>query len=388
MIRWKYLNKYNTAEELSLIISGNDFYEQLEDAINKASSTINLQFYLFDYDATGKRIVDALIKATERGVKVFVLLDAFGSKAFPDEVVAEMKTYGIKMRFFSPLLSFKRMSFGRRMHHKLVEIDSKIAFIGGINIADKYRDTPKGKGWLDFAVKVKGNVAEDARQICKYIWSRRVKRKHFHFNENKDNTNIYLVKFSENDWFMNKNNISSGYKNAIKHSKESITIVGAYFLPGRQFRKILKRAAERSVSTRIILSRTSDVKLSLYAQRFLYDWLFRNKIKIYEWKDSVVHGKVAIIDNIWTTIGSFNLNYLSVYGSLELNLNVYNEQFSTDFNKKIDEIIETGCIEVVKDEYEKKKNHLNQFKLWLSYHSLRFMMVLAVLLTTSPKKKR
>ncbi|MDD5570602.1 MAG: phospholipase D-like domain-containing protein [Bacteroidales bacterium] len=387
MIRWKYLNKYNTAEELSLITSGNDFYNQIEDAINKAISKINLQFYLFDYDTTGKRIIDALIKAAERGVKVFVLLDAFGSKAFPDEVVTEMRNCGIKIRFFSPLLSFKRISLGRRMHHKLVEIDSETAFIGGINIADKYRDTPRGKGWLDFAVKVKGKVVGDAHQICKYIWSRRVKRKHLHFSENKENPNAYFVKFCENDWFMNKNNISAGYKNAIKHSKESITIVGAYFLPGRQFRKILRRAAERGVAIRIILSRTSDVKLSLYASRFLYDWLFRNKIKIYEWKDSVVHGKVAIVDNVWTTIGSFNLNYLSVYGSLELNLNVYNEQFSSGFNKKIDEIIETGCIEVVKDEYEKKINYLTRFKLWFSFYFIRFLMLIIVLLTTNPEKK-
>ncbi len=165
MIRWKYLNKYNTADELSLIISGNDFYNQLEDAISTAKYTINIQFYLFDYDTIGKRIVSALIKAAERGVKVFILLDSFGSKAFPQDIVDEMKTYGIKIRFFSPLLSFKRMSLGRRMHHKLVEIDLETAFIGGINVADKYRDTPKGKGWLDFAVKVKGNVVGEARQI-------------------------------------------------------------------------------------------------------------------------------------------------------------------------------------------------------------------------------
>ena len=382
---WQYYSKYNTADEISLITNGNEFYFQLEDAINKAKQKINLQYYIFDYDNTGKAIVDAIIRAAKRGIKVYILLDAFGSKAFPKHIIEELKYNGVFIRFFSPIFSFNKISVGRRLHHKLAVIDWDIVFVGGINISDKYRDTDKGKGWLDFAVKINGNVAEDCRQICKYLWTKRATRKHLN-KINNEIENKILVKVSENDWFTNKNKISSSYKRSIRNAEKSITIVGAYFLPGRQFRNLLKKASDKGIQIRIILSRTSDISLMLHATRFLYDWMFRNNIKIYEWKDSVVHGKVAIVDDEWTTVGSFNLNYLSLFGSLELNLDIFNKKFSTEFNNKIDEIIENGCIQITEKNYKKEKNIFSQIKLWSSYQTLRLSMILAVLLTTKPEQ--
>src|ERR1051326_2059019 len=150
--------QYVHAESVKLVFSGKNYFEMLEKIIDEAKETIHLQTYIFENDNTGKKIADALIRASRREVKVFVLADAFGSNSLPRKFIDNLRKEKINFRFFSPLFSSEGIFFGRRLHHKIVVADKHIALVGGINIADKYYGTQNENAWFDHAVLVKGKA--------------------------------------------------------------------------------------------------------------------------------------------------------------------------------------------------------------------------------------
>ena len=134
--------------------------------IENAQREIHLQTYIFENDETGNSVASCLKKTAERKVKVYVLLDAYGSSALPDNFVQDLIQHGILIRFFSPLFSLNNFYLGRRMHHKVVVVDGKTALIGGINIADKYHGSKELEPWLDYAVKLDCPVSADLQKLC------------------------------------------------------------------------------------------------------------------------------------------------------------------------------------------------------------------------------
>ncbi|MDZ4756980.1 MAG: phospholipase D-like domain-containing protein [Bacteroidota bacterium] len=336
------------AEEIRLVHSGADYFDTLEEIINNAERTLHFQTYIFDDDDTGKRVARLLKTAAQKGVKVFVVLDGFGSKNLSKKFIANLTDSGVNFRYFSPFFSFQNIYIGRRLHHKVIVADSKIALVGGINIADKYRGSVSKIPWLDFAILVKGNVCEKVNKICDIICRKQFglrtrSKKELQEITTRGNT---LISFRQNDWLRKKNQISSGYIRNIRNSKESIVIIASYFLPGRRLSKALETAAKNNVKIKIILSGISDIPLFHLATSYLYSYLHKHHIEIYEWNKSVLHGKIAVIDGLWTTIGSYNLNHLSALGSIELNVEVLNANFANDTENHLYEIIENGCTKI------------------------------------------
>ncbi|MFH0896076.1 MAG: phospholipase D-like domain-containing protein [Bacteroidota bacterium] len=383
---WPEYEKYTFTDNVKLISDGNSFFDLLEEIINRAEHTFQLQTYIFENDFTGKKIIKALKDAASRGVRTYILVDSFGTNHLSRKVIKEMKDAGINFRSFSPVMNFRSVSLGRRLHHKIAVADSKEALVGGINIADKYRDTPTHKGWLDFAVYVHGNIAAELDDICNRIWKRSIGNRSRQKHKTRTGRK-FLVRVRENDWLRHKSKISRSYRQAFRTANKSIVMVAAYFLPGRQFRNLLRRASARGVDIHIVLAKSSDVKLVHYATRFLYAWMLRNNIKIHEYKNSNVHGKVAVIDKTWSTVGSFNLNYLSIYGSIELNLDILSTGFANDFSKKINSIIESDCDTVIHEDFKKRTYWYNRILYWVSYQLTRISMLIAVYFSTKPVGK-
>jgi cardiolipin synthase len=181
------------------------------------------------------------------------------------------------------------------------------------------------------------------------------------------------VGMRRNDWVRRKNEISSTYVELFRTAQSHITIMCSYFLPGKIIRRLLRNAAKRGVQIKVITAGPSDVMISKNAERWMYDWLIRNNIELYEYQPTVLHAKVAVCDSEWFTIGSYNLNNISAYASIELNLDVSDPLVAGKMKEILDEIIEKDCIPITKESLIHSKNIFRQFIHWLSYQAIRFL---------------
>jgi cardiolipin synthase len=168
------------------------------------------------------------------------------------------------------------------------------------------------------------------------------------------------VRVRQNDWVKRKSEVWNTYRLLFAQANESITVLCSYFLPGRTYRKLLARAAARGVKVRVILAGKSDVMLSKNAERYLYDWLLRKKIEIYEFERTVLHAKMSVADNETVTIGSFNVNNISAYASLELNLDVKSKAFGNYIEEVMNDIIAKDCIHITRENYTSSTNFLRK----------------------------
>nr|WP_314895577.1 phospholipase D-like domain-containing protein [uncultured Flavobacterium sp.] len=379
----KRKNSCDTPKNLELVYSGEDYFSRLEAIIRNSQFELDIQMYIFENDSTGRRIITALKEAAARNVKIYILLDGLGSLSFPSETINELKQCGINIRFFAPLFSAYTFYLGRRLHHKVVVADAKITLIGGINIADKYRGTPTEAPWFDYAVQLHGEISEPLQELCRNIYfkkkrlgSKKIKSV-FHVQEDA------LVRIIQNDWLKRKNEICDGYIKSIRNAKKEIIIVGSYFLPGIRIIRALKKASKNKVEIKLILSGISDLPMTRRATCFLYAKLLKYNIELYEWDKSILHGKAAVIDGCWTTIGSFNLNNLSSYGSMEMNVEINSITFSKMYQSHLNQII-AQCQRITPESLRIKTNLFTKIVNLLSY---LFTRIIEIIVTYTPYKR-
>ncbi len=179
-----------------------------------------------------------------------------------------------------------------------------------------------------------------------------------------------------NDWVRRKNEISGTYIEMLLTAKSEVTILCSYFLPGKVIRRLIVHARNRGVRIRVIAAGSSDIRTAKYAERWLYDWLLRNGIELYEYQKNILHGKIATCDDTWLTVGSYNINNISAYASIELNLDVRNPLFSAEVREVLETIINEDCIRITPEHHLKTKNLLKQFVRWLSYQFIRMAFYL------------
>lgn len=368
-------------KKIELVHSGEDYFSRLRNIISNAQSELHLQTYIFDNSSTALEIIDLLKEAALRNVNIYVLLDSYGSSSLSQGIINGLISHGINIRFFSPLFSYNTFYLGRRLHHKVIVADGTTALIGGINISDKYRGTSTQEAWLDYAIQVESEeFANELGQLCRSIYLRKRRNKiksTFHIDES---TSIRIL---QNDWLNRKKEISRAYMNAIRNSKNEIIIVGSYFFPGRRLKNALKNASKRGVKTKLILSGISDIPLIRRATSYLYASLLKNNIELYEWHKSVLHGKVAVIDKKWSTIGSFNLNYLSVYGSIEMNVGIHSSGFTEKVTSHLYQVI-AECEKITYATLETRNRFFTKAINWISY---RIMRAALIIITYMPYKR-
>ena len=256
--------------------------------------------------------------------------------------------------------------------------DKCVALIGGINIANKYNTTGAEEAWLDYAVYVKGAVCEYLDILCEAVYYKKKRNKLIAW-ENKIRVSIpgvthRLIRFRRNDFIKQRNEIHKSYIESITRAENNITIVASYFLPGNNFRRLLTLAAKRGVIIRIILAGKSDVSSVNLAQHYLYEFYLNNNIQLFEWQNSILHGKAMMVDNTWVTIGSYNLNFLSHYISIELNADIIDKTLVNDFSSHIETIVQNNCSVVELDKIQKKTGILSKLKMKLAYNFHRTIM--------------
>jgi cardiolipin synthase len=365
-----------------MIRGGKPYFDLLLQLIASASESIHLQTYIFSEDETGIQVANALKAAAARKVQVYLMLDGYASRALSRSFIADLRDGGVHVRFFNPLFKSQSFYLGRRMHHKVTVVDTRYALVGGVNVSNKYNDMPGEPAWLDFALYVEGEAARELCVLCWKSWKNYppamgltpCEEKHIQFNiPPGEQRQVGMVR---NDWVRRKNEISATYVNMLRNARSHVTILCSYFLPGRVIRRQIRFAVSRGVRIKVIAAGVSDVKLAKYAERYWYSWMLRNRIEIYEYQPTVLHGKIAVCDSEWMTIGSYNINDISAYASIELNMIVNDEAFARQTEQTLLDIAEKDCVRVTSEYYKKSKNIVKQFVRWLSYQFFRMTFYL------------
>ncbi|WP_205510140.1 phospholipase D-like domain-containing protein [Longitalea arenae] len=371
---------YIPNNKVRLVRGGRDYFTTLAELIKQAKFSIHLQVYIYEDDETGRSVGNALMDAAKRGVHVYLLTDGYASKALSAAFIKELRTAGVQFRFFEPLLKSENFYFGRRMHHKVLVADGRIGLVGGINISNRYNDLEDQPAWLDWALLVEGPAAVALYRLCIDVWAKpgqmALKRSLRHEFPAPPNTGNSPVRIRRNDWVKRKNQISRSYIDMLKKATSNVIIMSGYFLPGTIIRHHLSRAAKRGIDIRIIVAEKSDVKLAKHAERYMYRWMLKRNIRLYEYTRSVLHGKMATRDSKWVTIGSYNVNDISAYASVELNIDVNDPEFAAHVQQKLEAVLENDCVLVTEDEFNKKYNIFQRFIQYCAYWLVRIIFYL------------
>jgi len=372
---------YSSHNKVKLIRGGRDYFLLLLELIENARHSIHLQTYIYEHDETGKLVADALMKAAKRGVKVYMLLDGYASQDLDKEFIQQLKSSGIQFRWFEPVFRSPYFYFGRRLHHKLVVTDALHSLVGGVNISNRYNDMPGEKAWLDWALYSEGEVSAELFNLCVDFWNKSGwgKKKNQLLNEDaavKVNSAECLVRVRRNDWVRGKNQISRSYFEMFKKAQSHITIMSSYFLPGRPFRKSMANAVKRGVSIKVIAAGPSDVATAKHAERYLYRWMFKNNIELYEYQPNILHGKLSTYDSKFVTVGSYNVNNISAYASVELNLDVQDNSFAKQVEETLSTIIAADCKRITEKEFELHNTFLKRVWQRICYDAVRLIFYL------------
>jgi cardiolipin synthase len=376
----KISSAYTVHNQVKLVHGGAEYFSEMVRMIRAADRSIHLQTYIYEEDETGKAIAAELVDASLRGVTVYLLLDGYASRGLSDKFVQQLKMAGIHFRFFEPVLRSNSFYFGRRLHHKVLVTDAVTGLVGGVNISDRYNDLPGDPAWLDWAIRVEGDAAAVLFRICVSIWVKFPGEVKKLIRQEKipdsDLTQHCTVRVRRNDWVTRKNEISRSYLEMFRSAQQEIIIMSSYFLPGRVFRRNMSRAVKRGVKIKLILAGTSDVKIAKHAERYMYRWLFRHGISVYEYPHNVLHGKIAVYDKAWVTAGSYNVNNISAYASIELNLDIQDKPFAGLVHMTLEEIIRKECVQCTALTYQTHYHYFQRVVQHASYEIVRLIFFL------------
>jgi len=354
---------------VDLLEGGDALFPRMRQAIDAAEVDVWLAAYIFHDDPAATAIADALNRAAARGVAVHVVVDGFGSIATLLRVRALFAGGGVRLEVFRPLdrwYAWLQPGQLRRLHQKLCVCDEQVAFVGGINLIDDRHDM--NHGWtdtprLDYAVEVRGPLAVSVRAAARAMWARahltrgwrdevraiarsarpgkkamamlRELRGVSRATEEPDRTPVRAA-FVVRDNVRQRRAIERSYVEAIRHSKTRVDIAVPYFYPGRSFRLALRRAAQRGVRVRLLLQGKIDYRIAALAARVLYDQMRVAGVRIYEYTPAFLHAKVAVVDDDWATVGSSNIDPLSLLLNLEANVVVRDAGFASVLAERID----------------------------------------------------
>ncbi|MBI4290735.1 MAG: cardiolipin synthase ClsB [Betaproteobacteria bacterium] len=370
---------------LTLLRSGAEYFPALEAAIGAARQAIYLETYIYMQDATGERISDALCDAVKRGVQVHVLVDGFGAKDMPEALKQRLRDAGVQLLVYrqqiSPL-TLKRQRL-RRMHRKIAVVDGRVAFIGGINIIDDMHTPGHTPPRYDYAVRVEGPLLLPIQRLVEHMWRlitwirfKRRWRSALRLPIDETPVGSQRAALVVRDNFRHRSDIEDAYLDAIESAREEIVLANAYFFPGKRFRRALIEAARRGVRVILVLQGRVEYVLLHYASRALYGTLLDAGVQIHEYHKSFLHAKVAVIDRMWATVGSSNIDPFSLLLAREANIVVQDRKFALELRASLQEAMADGA-HVISRVSWRRKPLTRRVLIWMAYALTRIMMGMA-----------
>ena len=344
-------HQWISGNKFSLLENGEEFYPRVFEMIAAARHEVLIETFILYEDKVGKRLHEVLMAAARRGVQIDVTVDAFGSPDLSDEFISSLTGAGVRFHVFDPAPRlFRRVNYFRRMHRKLVVIDGIRAFIGGINYsADHLADYgPEAK--QDYAVEAEGPIVAEIHRFMHQAICDGMPRRHWFQRRRAVPITATPPRAGNADalfiWRDNRqhtNDIERQYRVAIRLARKRIVIANAYFFPGYAFLRDMRKAARRGVEVCLILQGNPDMAIVQTAAAMLYHHLLRGGVKIYEYCDRPLHGKVAVVDDEWATVGSSNLDPLSLALNLEANVLIRDRDFNRQLSDKLQHLINHSC---------------------------------------------
>lgn len=362
--------------QIDLLQGGDALFPRMCEAIAAAQREVWLATYIFHDDAAAIRVADALKGAAARGVAVHVVVDGFGSIATLAGVRALFAGTAVRLEVFRPLdrwYAWLQPGQLRRLHQKLCVCDAATAFVGGINIIDDRHDM--NHGWsevprLDFAVAVRGPLAQSVHLTARAMWARahlargwREEVRVLVRSARPVNEALSLIHqlrgspsrtqaqaqaeaapsgpmraaFLVRDNLRQRRDIERSYVDAIRRARTRVDIAVPYFYPGYGFRSALRKAARRGVRVRLLLQGKVDYRIAALAAQVLYDEMRSTQIRIFEYTPAFLHAKVALVDDAWATVGSSNIDPMSLLLNLEANVVVRDAGFAQALSQRFEE---------------------------------------------------
>ncbi|MDR0736659.1 MAG: cardiolipin synthase ClsB [Zoogloeaceae bacterium] len=384
------MTEFTGGNRIALLCCGEAYFPALLAAIAAARREIFLQTYIFADDAIGRAVAAALTEAARRGVKVRVLVDGFGSRDFVSSFGETLRTAGVAALVFRaeiarfPGVFRLRRHRLRRLHRKLVAIDGRVAFVGGINIIDD-RNVPAHIGpRLDYSVRIEGPLLVPIWDILRRDWEKVawVSLKHRDRLPADDLPRPRVAGFQQAAFLLrnnirHRNTIANAYLEAMRAARVSIVIANAYFFPGLRFRRALTNAARRGIRVTVLLQGKSDHPVLHYAAQTLYGLLLRAGVRIFEYQQGFLHAKVAVIDQKWATVGSFNIDPFSLFLARESNVAVLDGPFSAELGANLNQVIANGAQELTLNALG-RRSWITRLTRWLCYGIVYLMTVLGV----------
>jgi len=366
---------------VELLRSGAEYFPALVAACDAATSEIHLQTYIFSEDGSGQAVAEALMRAARRNVAVHLLMDGFGSKELSAGFLRQLREAGVRVLKYRPQIAawrFRRTQL-RRLHHKVAVVDAHIAFVGGINVIDDM-DTPgQVPPRFDYAVKVEGPLLAQICPVVTRLWGlvawtqlRLHKMPSSTVSIKAEDCGTQRAAFVIRNNVRHRKDIENAYLESMRRAKSEILIANAYFFPGKNFRRALIDAAARGVRVVLLLQGRVEYRLLHYASRALYRQLLDAGIEIFEYRRSFMHAKVAVIDNHWATVGSSNIDPLSLLLAREANIVVEDIEFARGLRSSLEAAMTTGA-EPVRRMVWRKQRLPTRIVSWLCYEIVRFL---------------
>ena len=396
---------FSTGHELRLLQCGREFFPALAHAIDASTIEVRLETYIFHFDTSGSEIAHALCRAGQRGVRVYLLMDGVGSPEVPPQWQLRFNDAGVQWHRFSPLghLGLLIPMRWRRLHRKLCVVDGQVAFCGGINILDDLLDPVFGSlesPRFDFSVRVTGPLVADVLRAMVQFWrrllfTRQMKQLAFHsarqaWETEGDSLLLASVEPDSSaggakagasaalvlrDNVRNRASIERAYRKAIAMARHEVVIANAYFLPGGKLRRALEFAARRGVRVRLLIQGRYEYFMQYHAARPVLHSLLEAGVEIYEYRAGFLHAKVALVDGCWATVGSSNLDPLSLLLAREANIVVENAQFANQLLDRLQAAISEHSVPMNMDRHAARPwtQHVMD---WVAYGTMRLLLFL------------
>jgi len=343
--------RWRRGHRLRLLENGEAYFPRVYEAIDAAQREILLETFIWFEDKVGLALKDHLVAAARRGVRVHLLVDAFGSPDLSEGFIAELIDAGVELRMFDPQprLLGVRLNVFRRLHRKLLVIDEQTAWVGGINYsADHLADFgPEAK--QDYAVEVEGPVVADIVSFMRRAIASYGTGEGWMAGGDADAlpaAGSAEVGFLPRDNGRRSRSIERAYRQAFRQARREIVVANAYFFPGYGFLHDLRNAARRGVRVCMIFQGEPDTPMARVAARLLYGHLVGAGVHVFEYCERPFHGKVAVIDGQWSTVGSSNLDPLSLSLNLEANVFIRDAAFARELRASLQRLMDDHCLRV------------------------------------------
>jgi cardiolipin synthase len=370
---------WRDGNRIDLLINGEEYYPRVFAAIRAAKTEVLVETFIIFEDPIGHELRDVLIDAAKRGVRVELCADGYGTADLSAAYVSALTGAGVRFHMFDPQPKWMgvRTNLWRRMHRKIVVVDEALAFVGGINFSlDHVREFgPESK--QDYAVEVSGPIVKDIRELSLKLmaphrrrlpipwWLRRPRLRELAAMLPGAGTRIALV---HRDNEAHRDDIERHYREAIRSAQREIIIANAYFFPGYRLLRDLRNASRRGVKVYLILQGNPDQPSVKFAASTLYHYLLRSGAEIHEYCERPLHGKVATVDDEWSTVGSSNLDPLSLFLNLEANLVIIDRAFNARLRAHLHELMVNSCKKI---EVPQKRTLWSQLLSLVAFHLAR-----------------